>query len=526
MRKLLLLALGIPGFMNLHAQEPANALRYSWYVPGATARVKAVGGAMGSLGGDITASFVNPAGLAFYKTGDLVFSPNYQFGQTKSTYFNRTETEKSKKFTWGTTGFVIGGGGSPGSNVRNSALSIAYNRTADFNSEVVYRGQNNQSSYSQKFLEEIARNNDRDANVVSGNLDVNDPRYRPNYAFGTSLAFNTYWIDTVGGSTNGNFQFQSRSANLLSSGLLQQNTVRTNGGIDEVALGLAVNLRDKLMIGGSIGIPFLHYKRTGEFIEADATGNNNNKFDYAMVNEEVKTTGVGFNIKAGIIYKPQDFWRLGLSIHSPTFYTLNDKFQTDITTNAENGSTQTDYSIDYNNGEPAEFKYSLITPYKVIGSVSYVIREIQDVRKQRGFLTADVEYINYKSSSFTPHEEETTDEGTKGYLKQLNRAVDQAYKGAFNFRAGGELKFTTIMVRLGAAYYGNPYKDIAGEKGSRLNLSGGLGYRNQGFFIDLTYVHAMNKDKHFAYRLQQAQYSGATIKNTAGNLFLTLGFKI
>ena len=82
------------------------------------------------------------------------------------------------------------------------------------------------------------------------------------------------------------------------------------------------------------------------------------------------------------------------------------------------------------------------------------------------------------------------------------------------------------MVRLGAAYYGNPYKDIAGEKGSRLNLSGGLGYRNQGFFIDLTYVHAMNKDKHFAYRLQQAQYSGATVKNTAGNVFLTLGFKI
>ena len=113
------------------------------------------------------------------------------------------------------------------------------------------------------------------------------------------------------------------------------------------------------------------------------------------------------------------FWRLGLSIHSPTFYTLNDKFQTDITTNAENGSIQTDYSIDYNNGEPAEFKYSLITPYKIIGSVSYVIREIQDVRKQRGFLTADVEYINYKSSSFTPHEEETTDEGYYKGIKCL-----------------------------------------------------------------------------------------------------------
>ena len=37
------------------------------------------------------------------------------------------------------------------------------------------------------------------------------------------------------------------------------------------------------------------------------------------------------------------------------------------------------------------------------------------------------------------------------------------------------------MFRLGAAYYGNPYNDINGEKGSKLNLSGGLGYREQRF---------------------------------------------
>ena len=118
------------------------------------------------------------------------------------------------------------------------------------------------------------------------------------------------------------------------------------------------------------------------------------------------------------------------------------------------------------------------------------------------------------------------DGSTKTYLKQLNTAIDQAYKGAFNFRVGGELKFTTIMVRLGAAYYGNPYKDINGEKGSRLNLSSGLGYRDKGFFVDLTYVHAMNKDVQFAYRPANSPYSGASIKNTTGNVYLTLGFKI
>ena len=82
------------------------------------------------------------------------------------------------------------------------------------------------------------------------------------------------------------------------------------------------------------------------------------------------------------------------------------------------------------------------------------------------------------------------------------------------------------MVRLGAAYYGNPYKDINGEKGSRLNLSGGLGYRNKGFFIDATYVHAINKDVHFAYRLANSPYFGANIRNTTGQVYLTMGVKI
>jgi len=127
----------------LRAQEPADALRYSWMVPGGTARIKAIGGAMGSLGGDITATFVNPAGLALYNTGDFVISPAYQFGKTKSTYLNHTEKDNTNKFTWGTTGFVIGMGGNPKSTVRSSALSIAYNRMGDFNSNILYRGQNN-----------------------------------------------------------------------------------------------------------------------------------------------------------------------------------------------------------------------------------------------------------------------------------------------------------------------------------------------------------------------------------------------
>ncbi len=514
MRKYLLFLGSILCAVQLSAQEPADALRFSWTVPSGTARQQAIGGAMTSLGGDLTAIFINPAGLGFYKTGDFAFSPVYRFNKNKSTYFSRTEKEQDQKFSLGTTGFVIGSG-KHGRFIENVAFSIAYNRTADFNNTILYRGANNQSSYSQKFIEEIRNGNVKDPNRVA-----ND------YPFGTSLAFNTYWIDTIAGGSSGNYQFQSRAASLVSTGLLQENYVINRGGINEFALGGSINLRNKLMVGGSFGIPILNFERDAVFTEADATENTSNRFNYASVSENLSTKGVGINLRAGLIFKPQEFWRIGLAFHTPTVYGLTDRYETSITTDTEGyQGVQTQNSKFLNNGQPSEFKYMLITPYRVLGSVSYVLREVQDVTKQKGFLTADVEYVNYKASSFELDDEVDNDPSTGDYLKSLNRAIDNAYKGAFNLKLGGELKFTTIMVRAGAAYYGNPYKNINGEKGNKLNLSGGLGYRNKGVFLDLTYVHAMNKDVHFPYRLQNTPYTGANIKSTAGNVLMTAGFK-
>ncbi|MDQ3551787.1 MAG: aromatic hydrocarbon degradation protein [Bacteroidota bacterium] len=505
MKKILPLFLIISS-ISAFAQEPADALRFSWTVPGGTARQQAIGGAMGSLGGDLSATFVNPAGLAFYRTGDFVFTPSYRFGNNKASYFDRTEKEKNNKFTLGTTGFVFGSGNRRG-NIRSTAFSIGFNTSGDFRSNVVYRGANNQSSFSQRFLDNIRNENVRDSLAV-----VN--------MFGTGLALQSGWIDTVGGGTPGNQQFQSRAANLLPGELLQQQSINNRGGIYEFAIGGAANFKDKLLFGGSFGIPILLFEREAEFVEADATDNTSNNFNFATFSEKLSTKGVGINAKLGLIYKPQEFWRLGFAFHTPTLYSLTDRYDVEISADAENGKG----TRAFGSGE-SEFTYQLVTPYRLMGSVSYVLREIEDVTKQKGFITADVEYVNYKAASFQQDAEADNSPEVKDYLDQLNDAIDNAYKSAFNFRAGGELKFTTLMVRLGAAYYGNPYKNIAGEKGHKVNLSGGLGYRDRGMFIDLTYVHNLNRDVHFPYRLQNAPYAGARINTSAGNVLLTAGFK-
>lgn len=514
MKRIIFISICIASTASLYAQDPTDALRYSWTVSSGTARQQAVGGAMTSLGGDLSATFVNPAGLGFYKTGDFVLSPGLNNWRNKATYYGRTESDRRQYMSFGTSGLVIGSGTEKDKKgrSRSSALAIAINRTANVGTNLLYRGANNQNSYSQKFLEEI--NGVGNANAVASN-----------YPFGASLAFNTFWIDTINGGSNGNFQYQTRAP--FATGLLQENLVTSKGGVTELAIAFAGASNDKWFFGGTLGIPFLKYERESTFTEADATSDPNNKFDYASINQHLETKGTGLNLKMGMIFKPVEYVRLGLAFHTPSFYRLTDKYNASVTTNTESYmGIQNQQSSVFTNGTDGLFSYWMFTPYRIMASASYVLREIEDVRKQRGFLTADIEYVNYKSSSYTTDPEGDNSQSTKDYLKSLNNAIDNAYKGAFNFKAGGELKFTTIMTRLGVAYYGNPYKDIAGEKGNRFQLSGGLGYRNKGMFIDLTYVHTMGKDVDFAYRLQNRAFSGASLRQTGGNAILTVGFKI
>ena len=152
---------------------------------------------------------------------------------------------------------------------------------------------------------------------------------------------------------------------------------------------------------------------------------------------------------------------------------------------------------------------------------SYVFREEKDITRQKGFISADVEWVNYTGSSFSSSDPANN---SASYFDEVNNTIDQIYRSAINARIGAELKFNTWMVRGGFGYFGNPYanNDVEGRK---MNISGGVGYRNKGKFIDLTYVHQLIRDGFFPYRLDQGFYAPASINNGTGNILLTVGVK-
>ncbi|HNP54687.1 MAG TPA: aromatic hydrocarbon degradation protein, partial [Ferruginibacter sp.] len=274
-------------------------------------------------------------------------------------------------------------------------------------------------------------------------------------------------------------------------------------------------------------IPIVYYNSHTVLTESDTSASRLNGFNTATYTDDFKTSGAGINVRLGGIYRPTEYIRLGLAIQTPTFMFLNDKHNSYLYTQIENDTgkliTNEVSSNLFTNGSPGENKYYQNAPWKAVISASYVFREVENVKRQRAFISADIEYVNHRGSRFNSYAEEPTEE-EKNYYKALNQVVKNEFKGTFNFRIGGEIKFNTIMARLGAAYYGNPYKD-KDLKANRVLLSGGLGYRNKGFFVDLTYVHQVSKDVNFPYRLEDRANTFASIKQTQGNLVASVGFK-
>ena len=285
------------------------------------------------------------------------------------------------------------------------------------------------------------------------------------------------------------------------------------------------------MAGISLGVNIVKQERRTYFHESDATENTNNDFSFLTYDETVTIKGYGLNFRGGLIYRPKEYIRLGLAVHSPTWMplkeTLSSGFAADLENlfGAGNGYDSVGISTITGGGQESETEYTLNSPTKIMISGSYVFREVEDIRNQKGFITADIEYTNYKWLNYGPYDGDV-DNFTKVPFEPYNEAIDALYKGTFNFRIGGELKFKTIMARAGFAYYTSPYKDQE-LKARKMFASAGLGYRNKGVFVDLTYVQRLNKNVDFPYRVNPPRANTfADLKDNGGNVILTVGFKI
>jgi len=268
---------------------------------------------------------------------------------------------------------------------------------------------------------------------------------------------------------------------------------------------MGANYSNKLYLGLGIGITSLRYNMTNTFTESgaasilDANNNPMNVTYTSVYSQNQFTTGDGFNLRLGFIYKPADAVRIGATFTTPTYYTVQDDYSEGLRTDYNVGSPSPGGPSDY------PFTYNFHTPLKVSGGLAVFFSNY-------GFLTADAEYLDYSSVKLS---------STDGYdATNDNHDIRASYQSTANIHAGGELKLDQVFIRGGYGIQGNPQKGVESTK----TISGGLGVRFEKFYVDATYTNVKGSQAAYPYILATATPQ-ANLDKTYNNAYLTVGFR-
>ncbi len=458
------------------AQNEVDALRYSMLnYQGGTARFSGMGSSFGALGGDFSSIGVNPACLGIYRKPEFTFTPSLFTQSTGSTFNGSVNSDSKMNFNFSNVGIVFAHAEHGDEQEwKGVGFSFGYTGLSNFNNRINISGISDSSSLLDIYQSNAYSQND--PNTL-------DP-------FGAQLAWNTWLIDTL---TAGNYYHV-----IPNYGQNVSKTVESRGTMGETFFAIAGNYANKLFIGGSFGLPHIRYVEESTYSESVQNDTVFNLESYTL-KQNLTTTGAGFNVKLGVIFKPVDFIRIGGSFHSPSMLEMTDTYNSKM----ESHFTSNDYSSESPDGA---FDYTITTPLRLTGSLGVIIKKFAAIN-------VDYEYVDYSSSRLSAPFENFTD---------ANAAIRAKYTSAGTLRVGAEFKLAPLSLRAGYAMSDSPYKPGVND-GKRNTLSFGFGIREKNTFIDFAYVMSETTEDYYMY--DPKLIAPASLNSKATNYQLTAGFK-
>lgn len=465
-------------FTHIHAQNIEDVYRYSRTYVSGSARFDAMGGSFGALGAESGCIGINPAGFGRMSVSSISFGVNGTSVNTKSNFMDNTS--KFNTFVArvpNISGTFVKDVSAKSRGLLYIQLSAGLNRVANYNSSFNYSGQKFESLLD----------------VFANQANGLDPSQLYNFLpYTSSLAYQAYAIDP-----DNNFNYYPR---LNAGDMIHNRTVLKSGGINEWYFAFSGNYLGKLYFGASLSMSTLNYAQSVIHKETltDTTGVSLRSFIYQY---DFKTKGKGTSVKIGAIYAPADFIRLGIALHTPTFYDLTDDYTATMQAVHSYGLQNVDPSYIPNN----RYKYRIWTPTKLVGSVGFIFRDF-------GCINVDMEYVNYAWGNL----KSTKDQGYAAYdYKVENKEIKSGLVDALNIRVGTEWSIQNVFfIRGGYGFY--PKGDTLDRSYSKKfdqTFSGGIGFRVNRLFIDLSMRYLMESSVYKAF------VESTTYLNTNSMLF-------
>ena len=505
MKKILLTAFAIAGMITItSAQYVDQALIFSQQNYGSTARSKAMGNAFGALGGDFSSLSINPAGIGIYQRSEVSFSANViNLNNTKSTYQGQTADDRSTNFNFRNFGYVSAQpSGTNSSGLVSFNYAIGFNKLNSFNQNISTQSMG--SAYSR--TDAFAQN----SNGISSNSFFTENNPYSNVPWESKLAWENFLIDVANPDANGvGNQYNS----LLLQGELvdQYETINREGYLNEYIASFGANFNHQLYLGATIGMHDLYYNESRTYSETGEFGS----FDYMKY---ASTRGYGYNLKLGIIYRPNASLRIGAAIHTPTFYDLKETYNDVLSSDLQNVSTAADGP--HSESTPiGDYEYKMESPFRAIGSLAYQFGK-------KGMISFDYEYVDYSKVSLR--------KGRDGYnFAAENQDINNIYKAVSNIHIGGEYKATdALSLRAGYESFGNPYKSTINgvvqpnQNYSFHTINCGLGYRVENISFDVSYSLGDRTNYMYMYQIDGVNVPPVKYHSLNHELVFTIGIKL
>ncbi|MBD5226306.1 MAG: hypothetical protein HDS68_10170 [Bacteroidales bacterium] len=538
---LILAAVAVPAAGT--AQSAIDAYNLSQTELRGTARFMSMAGAFTALGGDLSTLGQNPAGIGVYRGNDIGLTASLTFASNSSSGIPGSASQNNTHFDVNNFGYV-------GTlNISNPVMQtfswgLTYNRLNSFSRN--YRGsriplETSMSNYvalmtdgispdKMKFYDNYDPYQDSDINwlsILGFSGGISNPETITDSQGNSEIIYNGLFQYAVPGS-NGNPGIPATTGTA-------DFTVQERGYTDEYNIDFGGNLANVVYWGLGFGITDINRESWTTYTEtlqganvplnSDQYGIEEGNCDWELDNWK-KTTGTGFNVKLGLIFKPVNELRIGLAVHTPTWYSLTTSYQGNISFGANNGYQAQDYT------NLATYSWNMRSPWRMMAGIAGVIGG-------RGILSLDYEYTGTDRMH-------TSD--AYGDFSLYNDDIKDYFRSSNTIRLGGEFRVTPqFSIRAGYAFTSSNVKDEYYDNNYEVYTSGtdlgytfnkttnsvtaGVGYRTGGFYVDLAYVYSHRESKyncftHFKdYDGYWTAAPGATIAQNTNQLALTLGYK-
>ncbi len=472
------------------AQNEMDALRYTYLWHGGNARYISMGGAFGALGANTSAFSLNPAGIGLYNNPEFNISPSI-LNTSSNSYYNGGQGEDSRLNAGISHIGIVLTNEYLKVNTRgkwkNVQFGFAINQLKNFNRKAYINGNNNTNSISDMYAE-----------LAKGvSVQEIEDNFNNEFTYDLNPAWWSYLFNNIE-NTN------TYVGNAPPGGVFQGKFIESWGSLNEVSLTFGANYDDLLYFGATIGIPYFNYKERTLYTE-DALREDIPESTYRSIaiHDRLDSQGTGINLKLGIIARATDWMRLGLAIHTPTYY-AQIKDEWDMTIN----SSWDSFTDESNSSDIGYFEYNLSSSLKAVTSVAFII-------KKYGLISADFEVVDYSKSSL---------DSPNYHFPYENQDIRSLYKATGNLRLGTEWRVANFSFRGGFNYYGNPYRGSVND-GSATSYSFGLGFKERNFYLDIAWVTTDQSEDYYLYGYKGVSVNKAVNDFRYSNFVLTYGIR-